>query len=197
MKINFDKSPLENLVGLILAANPEATLTNDQFTAQAPEVIAEPVDGRNTSIKLVAVLGNGYSGNVTFTYHRLGLTEQVATPPTQLTVTEGCSQGAILNHFANVLGLLPDELNVVECVEPTIDSEDGRETTDGQITIAANENSLLYQGSLTIVLKAFVEPDLEDNFTNTELDGFEADMDAPSAEDTEPAKPEPEPEPEP
>lgn len=189
MKINFDKSPLENLVSLILDANPGATLTNDQFTAQAPEAIADPVDGRNTSIKLVAVLGNGYSGNVTFTYHRLGLTEQVATPPTQLTVTEGCSEGAILNHFANVLGLIPDELKVVECVKPTIDSEDGRDTTDGHITIAANETSLLYQGDLTITLKAFIEPDMEDEFTNTELDGFEPDMDAPTAEDTEPAVP--------
>ena len=189
MKINIDKSPLENLVGLILAANPEATLTNDQFTAHAPEVIADPVDGRNTSIKLVAVLGNGYSGNVTFTYHRLGLTEQVVTPPTQLTVTEGCSQGAILNHFANVLGLIPEEITVVECVEPTIDSEDGRDATDGHITITANETSLLYQGDLTITLKAFIEPDLEDEFTNTELAGFDPDMDAPTAEDTEPAEP--------
>ncbi len=189
MKINFDKSPLENLVSLILAANPEATLTNDQFTAHVPEVIVDQVDGRNTSIKLVAVLGNGYSGNVTFTYHRLGLTEQVATPPAQLTVTEGCSQGAILNHFANVLGLIPEELTVVECVEPTIDSVDGRDSTDGHITIAANETSLLYQGDLTIALKAFIEPDMEDEFTNTELTGFDPDMDAPTAEDTEPALP--------
>ena len=187
MKINPEISPLQNLIALVLSANPGATLTEEQFVAGLPAVIVEPVDGINTNIEFKSVLGAGYSRAVTFGYKRLGLDEQVAEAPAEMTALHDCTQEDILTHLAAVLGLIETELQVDEYLAPTINEEDGTELTQGNIKISANEASLLYVGELNVVLRSFVQPAMDDVFTVTELEGFVPDMDAPSADADHPA----------
>lgn len=175
MLINLQKTSVENLIDLILDANPGAELTGEQFTTPGPEALVEPVGDLNTSIQLRAVLGQGYSSAVTFRYTRLALDANLAKPLDALTVTDGCDSEDIFGFLTTRLGLMASEVEVVSCTPPTINDDIGLDATDGDITIKAKDDSILYIGTYSLTLKAKVDPRMDDVFAVTDLDGFKAD----------------------
>lgn len=185
MLINLQKTSVENLIDLILDANPGAELTGEQFTTPGPEALVEPVGDLNTSIQLRAVLGQGYSSAVTFRYTRLTLDANLAKPLDALTVTGGCDSEDIFGFLTTRLGLMASEVEVVSCTPPTINDDIGLDTTDGNITIKAKDDSILYIGTYSLTLKAKIDPRMDDVFAVTDLDGFEADKEELPEEDGE------------
>lgn len=172
MKIDLAKTALSNLVALILNDNAGTTLEERQFTAAAPVAIAEPVEGRNTSVELTAVTGEGYRGSVAFNYTRLALDGEVETTPTEFSVEETDVEADVATALINQLKLLESEVQSTDFVAPVVDV-DGNQESAGSITLVAKEGSFLYVGTLTIVLNAKLDPTLEDTFTVTDLTGFE------------------------
>lgn len=175
MLIDLLKTPMENFIDLVIDANPEATLTEEQFTTVGPAVVAEPVGTENTSIELKAVIGAGYSNAVTFTYVRQALTAFTAEPMTEKICSGDCEEASIVEELISSLSLMASEIEIDGAmVLPTVDDETGINTTDGSVTIKAKDSSLLYVGSHTVTLKAKVEPQLDHVFAVTGLDGFDA-----------------------
>ncbi len=175
MLIDLLKTPMANFIDLVIDANPETTLTEAQFTTVGPQVVAEPTGTENTSIELKAVLGEGYSNAVTFTYTRQALTAFVAEPMTEKVCSGDCEEEAIVAELISALGLMASEIEIDGVmVLPTVDDETGINTTDGSVTIKAKAGSLLYVGSHTVTLKAKVEPQLDVVFAVTDLNGFDA-----------------------
>ena len=175
MLIDLLKTPMENFIDLVIDSNPGKTLTESQFTTVGPVAVAEPVGTENTSIELKAVLGEGYSNAVTFTYTRQALTAFVAEPITEKVCDGDCEEATVLAELIEALGLMASEIEIDGAlVLPTVDDETGINTTDGSVTIKAKADSLLYVGSHTVALKAKVDPRLDVEFAVTGLDGFDA-----------------------
>jgi len=170
MKINVAKTAQENLIDLIIDANPGKSLTAAQFTAANPVVIPDDA-GRNTTIVLSAVVGQGYgAGDVTFKYTRLGLAGVNVTPVTSVRVAEGDDQAASLAKVLAAVGILGSEVDASDYAAPTDD------TVPGMITLTPKANSALYVGEEVVIELTWapeVEPTLADTFTTTDLDGFE------------------------
>ena len=171
MQINVAKTAQENLIDLIIDANPGKSLAANQFTAAAPSAIT-PVGALNTSIVLSAVVGQGYgAGDVTFRYTRLPLSSGQAVPVTSVQVAEGDDQAASLAKVIAALGILASEVDASDYAAPA-DSD-----TPGMITLTPKATSVLYVGSADVIeltLPAEAEPTLAETFTVTDLNGFEA-----------------------
>lgn len=171
MQINVAKTAQENLIDLIIDANPGKSLAANQFTAAAPVVIPDDA-GRNTTVTLSAVVGQGYgAGDVTFKYTRLPLTSGQATPVTTVTVVEGDDEAASLAKVISALGILASEVDASDYAAPADAS------TPGMITLTPKATSALYVGDAVVIeldIAGEVEPTLAETFTVTDLNGFEA-----------------------
>lgn len=170
MKINTGVSALQNLIALILADNEGTALTEAQFTAGAPAVIAGE-EGRNTSVTLTAVEGEGYAGSVTFNYTRLDLNSGVAVPVTSVQIAEGDDLAAATAAVVAAMGLVADEVTASDFEAPVGE-------TAGSIVITAVAGSLLYTGEPVIIeltVPAPATPDMSETFAVTDLNGFVAE----------------------
>lgn len=171
MLIDILKTPVQNLIDLIIDSNPGKTLTNDQFTTAAPQVVAEPVGSENTTVELTAVLGQGYSSSLVVSYTRQPLNAFVLSPVTELTVTPEALEADVLATLVTKLEIMASEVTSAAFTAPTGVEGEG---TDGSITVTAKPDSLLYIGTWVVVLKPATEPAMEETFTGTDLDGFTA-----------------------
>lgn len=170
MKINTGLTGLENLIAQILADNVGQSLTASQFTAGAPGVI--DIGGRNTSIELTAVPGEGYAGAVTFNYIRLDLNSGVATPVTSVEVLAADDMATALGKVATAMGLVAADIDASAYTAPV------DENTDGTITLTPQAGSLLYVGApvvITLTAAAIADPEMGGTFATTDLNGFEAE----------------------
>jgi hypothetical protein len=170
MKIDVAKTAQENLIALIVAANPGKELAANQFTAAAPVVIPDDA-GRNTTITLSAVVGQGYgAGDATFKYTRLSLAGVNVTPVTSVRVVDGDDEAATLTKVLAATGILASEVDASDYNAPTDDS------VPGMITLTPKAGSTLYVGEEVVIeltWAAEAEPTLGETFTVTDLDGFE------------------------
>ena len=168
MKINASKSALANLIDQILADNVGKSLTEAQFTAGVPAVVAG-TGGRNTEVTLTAVVGQGYTGSVTFAYTRLDLDSGTASPVTSVEVLLADDQAASLAKVIAAKGLVAAEVEGSAYTAPVDD------TTPGTITITPKADSVLYVGG-PVVIELTVpaaDPDMGETFATTDLNGFE------------------------
>lgn len=161
MKINVAKTGAENILALVLDANPGLSLTAAQFTLGAPSEFVGAA-GRNTQVTLTAVEGEGKTGSKVIDYTRLNPVtgpnagQAVTGVEVALDATDVQVKAALVALF----GAVAADVVVSGLVLP-VDAD-----TDGEIVFAAAANSLLYVGQTTVVLKAPVEA----------LDGIEGQM---------------------
>lgn len=170
MKIDVAKSPLANLVGLLVEVNPGKTVTAAQVTVGAPSVLTGDASGKNSSVTFTAVEGQGKAGSVTLKYDRLGLNSGVAVPVTEVAVTVEDDDATSLAKVIAALGLVASEVDSSDFTKAT-DSD-----TDGSITLTPKANSALYVGEEIVILlqiPAAPAPELDAEFTNTTATGFE------------------------
>lgn len=171
MQVNLEKTALQNLIDLIISTNEGTDLTENQFNFLDPVVLDVVEDDLNTSIKLVAVPGEGYVSDVTFRYTRLTLDSNLPQPLENVHVEEEIADD-VFGHVVSILGILPSEVELVSCTLPVVNDDIGIDVDYGNITIKAKEDSLIYFGTYSVVLVPEADPDLSKVFAITDLDGF-------------------------
>lgn len=173
MKVNITLSPLANVLAAINAANvgTSTNISAAQVTAAAP-VVAAGTGGRNTTVLLTGVDGQGIEGSRTFAYTRQSL-DAGAVPtaaPASVTVAGGDNQAASVAKVATALGLLASEFDASAYTAPA------DEVTPGTVTLTAKVTSLLYVGVRVVPLN-FADTDVA--FATvapvTDLDAFDAE----------------------
>lgn len=168
MQIDVSKSGLENLVAQVVADNSGLSLTAAQVTAGVPATFSGGAGDQNTQVTLTAVEGQGYQGSKLVKYTRLGMDSGVAVPVTTLQVLAADNQAAVQTKVATALGLRESDLTFSAYTA----AADG---VPGSITISPAANSLLYVGADKVleITVPDVDPDLGDEITNDELNGFD------------------------
>lgn len=175
MKINAAKTAAANLIDLVNASNAGLNLTAGQVTIAAPTVKADSGDGRNTSVVLTSVGGQGYSGNVTVNYTRRPLNDSVAAPDPTLTQTVGADADAVVTAIATKLGLVAAELKLVDQANGNADVTGAISNSPATLTLAVKGTSLLYApGATQLITFTWNEPPLNGAVTTTNLTGFDA-----------------------
>lgn len=152
MKINVAKTGAENILDLVLDANPGLSLTATQFTLGNPSAFVG-TGGRNTQVTLTAVEGEGKTGSKTIDYTRLNPVTgpNAGQAVTGVEVALDATDVQVKAILVALFGLVAADVTVADLVLP-VDVD-----TDGSITLAAATDSLLYVGSTSVVLKAPVE----------------------------------------
>jgi hypothetical protein len=176
-KINTSLSALDNLLALVNAANTGQTITNAQVTAGAPSVKSDTGDGRNTTVALTAVGGQGYTGAVSVNYTRRGLNDSVLSPVDSYTATTGTTAAALVTALAAQLGLVESELHLEDPAAPGTPLSGAQSGNQATLDLVANAGSLLYvDGSLQAIAMTWQAPQvaLSSAVTVTDLSGFDA-----------------------
>jgi hypothetical protein len=176
-KINTSLSALDNLLALVNAANTGQTITNAQVTAGAPSVKSDTGDGRNTTVALTAVGGQGYTGAVSVNYTRRGLNDSVLSPVDSYTATTGTTAAALVTALAAQLGLVESELHLEDPAAPGTPLSGAQSGNQATLDLVANAGSLLYvDGSLQAIAMTWQAPQvaLDSAVTVTDLSGFDA-----------------------
>lgn len=168
MQINAAKSAIQNILDLVVDANPSVVITPAQVTIGAPSVVSGTA-GRNTEVTLTAVGGQGKTGSKTVAYTRLN----PVTGPNASQATSGINTAVdatdvqVKSALVALFGLVDAEVEVSALVLPT-------EGVPGSITLAAKADSLLYVGETSVKLVTpDVEEDLGEEIVTSDLDGFE------------------------
>lgn len=173
MKVNITLSPLANVLAAINAANTATStnITEAQVTAAAP-VVAAGTGGRNTSVALTGVNGEGIEGSRTFSYTRQSLDAGAvaSTAPASVLVAQADNQAASVTKVATALGLLASEFDASAYTAPA------DQLTPGTVTLTAKATSLLYVGARVVPLN-FADSDVA--FATVapvqDADGFDAE----------------------
>ena len=166
MNVNPSMSSTANLMRIINNSNPGKNFTSSQFTLGIP--VANPEeDAKNTTIKLTARHGGGYTGEVDVTYNRTALTDNVADPVLEFTSGNTWTSTMAENAVTEAWGLLGGEISVSSTSAPSAPA------TSREVTVTAYSYSKVYQGSVTITLHYFADHGpLADAVENRELGGF-------------------------
>lgn len=176
-KINASISALDNLLALVNAANTGQTISDTQVTAGAPSVKTDTGDGRNTTVALSAVAGQGYTGNVSVNYTRRGLNDSVLNPVDTYTATTGVTAAALLAALATQLGLVAAEVHLEDPAAPGTPLSGAQSGNQATLDIVANAGSLLYvDGSVQAITMTWQAPqvNLATAVSVTNLVGFDA-----------------------
>ena len=173
MKVNIALTPLGNVLAAINAANTATgtNITESQVTAAAP-VVAAGTGGRNTTVILTGVDGQGIEGSRTFSYTRQSLDAGAVptTAPANVTVLQADDRDASLAKVVAALGLKASEIESLSYTAPADQS------TPGTIQIAAKNPSYLYIGIRDVEL-VFADADVAFATVapETDADGFDAE----------------------
>lgn len=171
MKVNIALSPLANVLAAINAANTASStnITEAQVTAGAPTVAAGTA-GRNTSVLLTGVDGQGIEGTRTFSYTRQALDggAVATTAPTFVTVLEADTRDQSRVKVCTALGLMASEIEDLAYTAP-VDA-----ATPGTISISAKNPGYLYIGTREVELR-FADTDVAFATVapETDADGFD------------------------
>ena len=86
MKIDPNKTTIQNLLSLLMEKNPGLVIREDQVTFGQPEPYTDPKGINNTKIRVTAVKNRGYSGTRELHYKRQTLPEGINRVPKTMAV---------------------------------------------------------------------------------------------------------------
>lgn len=173
MKVNIALTPLGNVLAAINAANAASStnITESQVTAGAP-VAAGGTGGRNTTVLLTGIDGQGIEGTRTFSYTRQALDggAVATTAPTFVIVLQADTREQSLAKVVAALGLKASEVESLSYTAP-ID-----QATAGTIQLGAINPGYLYIGTRDVELR-FADADVPfaEIAPVTDADGFDAE----------------------
>ena len=110
MQIDPSKSALQNLLDLVDAANASGPSNPDQVTFKSLQPAT--IDGdsvTNSSVELDGVAGQGFTGSQTFTYGRLSLAAEAASPAGPVPIPNGTAD--VLGTVATYFGFIKAEIS--------------------------------------------------------------------------------------
>lgn len=148
MKVNIALSGKENLLAAINAANPGANIAEDQVTFGDPGFLAWETNVPNTSVVVTGVDGKGIEGSLTFNYVRqhIGVGAVASNAPTEFFVDPGDDVTSSAAKVIALLALRPSEVYGGFYTAPAVG-------VPGSMNIYTNVDSLLYNGTRSVVLK--------------------------------------------
>lgn len=173
MKVNIALTPLGNVLAAINAANVASStnITEAQVTAGAPTA-AGGVGGRNTTVLLTGVDGQGIEGTRTFSYTRQALDggAVATTAPTFVIVLQADTREQSLAKVVTALGLKASEIESLAYTAPV------DQATPGTIQLGAINPGYLYIGTRDVELR-FADADVPFATVapETDADGFDAE----------------------
>lgn len=173
MKVNIALSPIANVLAAINAANvaTSTNITEAQVTVGAPTA-AGGTGGRNTTVLLTGINGQGIEGTRTFSYTRQALDAGAvaSTAPASVVVLQADTREQTLAKVVAALGLVAEEIEDLSWTAPV------DQATPGTMTIAAVNPGYLYLGTRGVALH-FVDADVPfaEVAPITDLDSFEAE----------------------
>lgn len=144
MQIDPSKTASANILDLVNAANAGLNLTAAQVTMGVPTVKTDAGDGRNTSVVLTAVAGQGFSGTVTMNYARRPLNDNVASPSFATTQSVGVDAAAVVAALATANGLVASELQLVDQANGNAVVTGAISNSPATLTLTVKGTSLLY-----------------------------------------------------
>jgi len=145
MQIDPSKSAMQNLLNLIDSAsgNSAGPTNPNQVTYQNLQAATLEGDAAaNTSVELVGVTDNGFTGNQTYYYGRLDPAAEVTSPTSHAVVPAGTTDApTILGIVANHYGFIESEISWVSTpTKPSTMSSDPTTSTP----VVQTSNSLIY-----------------------------------------------------
>lgn len=173
MKVNIAISPKANVLAAINAANAASStnITEAQVTFGAVSVSAGTA-GRNSSVTLTGVDGQGIEGSRTFAYTRQPLSGGAipTNAPAFVTIAEDDTRPQVLVKVCAALGLMASEIEDISYTAP-VDL-----ATPGTMQVAAIVGSYLYYDLKDVEIRL---ADTDVAFATvapiTDLDAFEAE----------------------
>jgi len=173
MKVNIAITAKANILAAINAANAATStnITEAQVTWELP-VVSAGIAGRNTSVTLFGIDGQGIEGGRTFSYTRQPLSGGAiaTTAPAFVPILEADTRPQVLAKVITALGLLASEIEDISYTAP-VDL-----ATPGTMQIAAIANSYLYYDLKDVEIRL---ADLDVPFAEVapivDLDAFEAE----------------------
>lgn len=165
MHIDISKSALENLILQMVVDNGVLDIAPEQLTVGVPAVYIDPTESRNTTVTLTAVPDHGWTGFKQIYYTRLDLDSGTELPVTQVQITGNNTQASVKTRVAMAMGLVGDELDVLEFTKPLV-------SAPGLITLQPVENSLLYIGGPRTIVVTLQELSLPEAIQVVDLSGF-------------------------
>lgn len=176
-KIDASKSALDNLLVLVNAANVGQTISDTQVTAAAATAKTDTGDGRNTSVVLTAVGGQGYTGSQTVNYTRRALNDSVTSPDFAASETIGATAAAIIAAVAATNGLVASELHLEDPAAPGTPVTGAINNSPATLNLVSAAGSLLYvDASTQAITFTWSAPtvDLATAIATVDLVGFDA-----------------------
>lgn len=169
----FSGSDIQNVIDQINLDNPTLpwALNTTDFLYGKPQVVANPVNGLNTKIRIQAKTGTKYTGSVDVTYRRRDLTNLFRGISPQITrwVNDGSAMtlALIVPLINSAYGL---NLDATKC---TIPSNWAVSASGTAKVITAVATDWQYTGSFSITWNRGLQELGLDILTLTDLDGFQ------------------------
>lgn len=176
-KIDSTKSAILNVLALVSAANSAVAITPAQVTAGVPAAQTADGQGRNTTLALTAVEGQGYTGTQTYTYARRGLNDSVLAPVDSTTQIIGVTAEALVTALAAQLGLVESEVHLEDPAAVGTPLTGAISNSPAALNLVSAAGSLLYvDGSTQSIAITWTAPqvDLATATPVTALSGFDA-----------------------
>lgn len=172
-KIDSTKSAIDNVLVLVNAANT-TSITSAQVTAGVPAAQTADGQGRNTSLTLTAVAGQGFTGSQTYTYVRRGLNDSVLSPVDSYTAAHGVDAATLLNALCVQLGLVNTDVHLEDPANAGVALSGSITGDQATLDLVANANSLLYVDASSQAITMTWTHDLAASTPTTALSGFDA-----------------------
>jgi hypothetical protein len=143
MSVTIDntKTPMANLFALVNAGNGTSLTQGTKITLDNMQPAAGP-NGENTKVTANPIAGQNITGSKDLFYNRIGMKGSQAAPAQSIHVTRTSTLAQIQAAIVSGWGLIPTEVQQVS--QPTY--------MQPSLNVAANPNSLIYQGVDTINL---------------------------------------------
>lgn len=147
LKIDHQKSALENMISLVNFSNQGLSLTSEQINFGQPSPFSAEGVRQNTAVTVFPVAESGFKDPIEVKYIRLTLTQNVVDPiaAADVKVDYDATQSERLGAILSSLQLVSDQVDVYINDSP-FDPVNNPIIIPAEVTIKIKEGSVLYQG---------------------------------------------------
>lgn len=170
MNTDYTRDELSIVIDLIRGINTTYPLSPTMVTFGLPAVFAPTTEyPRNTKLIASAIPGRGYIGPQTFYYNRVPLSGFISPmTPVIFTITNETLKSDLLPQINQRFKINLTQQNIIDGPLPDLA---GQGIFQQDIEIQAGPNSLVYIGSLPLIIAPDVIP-LSQLVSNTDLSGL-------------------------
>lgn len=182
MQIAPNRTPIQNIAALVLAANPTfaqaLSAANVFFDSSVDPSVVTPLTGdptgHNSQITLTAKTDSTLTGATTIKYTRLSITDAASqkTPSLNVPMSQADDQASMTSLLALYAGINPSEVTLSGTYSRPADVSNNPQTT---ATLTINNGSIVYLDATTLnfTLTWQGKIDIPSQVTQTNMSGFD------------------------